>query len=144
MSRRLLTLASIALTGAISIAQHSLTLSQPTNFIEDIVVPAYDSSNGPLRSVTLCLRYRHVRTIRCESLDAASSIVSVAFDVGRVDFSQGSNPLTSLTFAAESSMFNLTPFDSTLDYQGSSEAAKSSWICGSSSSICSGVRPTWS
>ena len=126
MSRRLLALASIALTGAVSIAQHSITISQPTNFIEDIVVPAYDSSNGPLRSVTLCLRYRHVRTVRCESLDAAPSIVSLSFDIGRVDFFQGSNQLTSLTFGAESSMCNLTPFDNTLDYQVTSACMTSS------------------
>lgn len=99
---------------------HSFLLSEPTQFSKDLVFPGYDSANGPLRGVALCLRWKHTRTIDCENLDAQPAVVATAFSPAAIVMELNGATLARLNFAPLQRLDNLSAFDGALDFQGSS------------------------
>lgn len=99
---------------------HNFYLSEPTQFSRDLVFPGYDSADGPLRGVALCLRWKHTRTIDCESFDALPATVATAFTPAVIDLQLNGGTLATLTFAPFQRLDNLSAFDGAFDFRGSS------------------------
>jgi len=121
-SRPLVTFASIAALCVVALAGNlnSVSVSEPTNFSRQLLFTGYDSANGPLESVGLCLRWKHKRKIRGESSDAQSSFVTTSFSPAVVTLELGGNTLATLNFAPLQRLHNPTAFDGIIDFQGSS------------------------
>ena len=100
-ARALILFAATSLFSAFALAgtANNISFSEPTNFRRDLTFPGYDSTDGPLRGVGLCLRWKHQRDIQCESLDAQAADVATAFTPAVVDIELGGTLLATLTFA---------------------------------------------
>lgn len=98
-------------------------IDDTTHFSEDLVFPGYDSANGPLRAVALCVRWLHVRTITCENLDAQPADITTDFGTAMVDLSLGSTSMLNLSFAPFQQVNALPAFDGTFDYSGPSSCS---------------------
>ena len=121
-SRLLATLLLVPALAAFAIAgsTHNFYLSEPTQFSQDLVFPGYDSSDGPLRGVALCLRWKHTRTIDCENLDAQPAIVATAFTPAVIVMQLNGVTLATLNFAPLQRLDTLSAFDGNFDFQGTS------------------------
>lgn len=100
--------------------QMPFTLTRPTNFSQQLTFAGYDSSQGPLRGVSLCLRWKHERIVRCENLDAEPATVEIAFTPANVSVRRGPDVLASLDFTGFVDANTLPVFDGSLDYAGPS------------------------
>ena len=110
----------VCATLAFAAESHPISLTRPTHFLEDMIVPGYDSANGPIRGVSVCYRYKHVRSMKAESSDAEATLVSVDFQPGWLELRSGSDVIANVPFPAESQSFNVSAFDGTLDFDGTS------------------------
>ena len=114
---------AVSLLGALSYAQITtlpIDLNTPMSFREDLAFPGYDSSNGPLRAVGLCLRWKHSRMASCENLDVQSATIDASFIPATVEISLSGTSLASLNFAPFVSQRMLPNYDGKLDYRGPS------------------------
>ncbi len=94
--------------------------SSATHFQHDMVVPGYDTTNGPIRAVSICYRYKHVRSITAESRDAEAADVTVDFQPGFLELRSENDVIVTVPFPAEGQAFTLAPFDGTVDFAGPS------------------------
>lgn len=117
-----ITLLAVLLLTAIGVAAeaYSFGIIRPTHFEEDMTVPGYDTANGPIRAVTICYRYKHVRSIKAESSDADSALVTVNYQPGFLQLRSEGDVIVNIPFPAEGQAFLLDPFDGTIDYEGPS------------------------
>lgn len=117
----LLLLTSISITTLATATEiHPIDLTSPTHFIEQLVVPGYDTANGPIRGVSVCYRFKHVRSMKAESFDAAPTTVDVSFMPGFLELRSDNDVIAQVPFPAEAQSFNLTSYDGAIDYAGSS------------------------
>ena len=114
-------LAVVAL-GAISLATqtHVFTLTSPTAFQKVVVVPGYDTADGPLRAVTICMRYKHMRFVEGESTDAEPTTVAFAFSEGLLSLSKDGTSLAEVVLPGHADAMPVTEFDGAMDYSGTS------------------------
>ena len=118
----LLALLTAATLSALATAteHHPIGVMRPTHFTEDLSVDGFDSANGDLRAVSLCYRYKHIRSVRAESFDAATATVDVSFQPGWLELRSENDVIMNFPFPAEQETYDLTEFDGVIDYHGSS------------------------
>jgi len=118
---RLITFA-VLLLATISVAAevHPISIARPTQFQEDLIVPGYNTANGPMTTLSICYRYKHKRRIVGESTDMQPSFVSVAFDSGWLELRTENDVIAHIPFPAEQEGYNLTDYDGTTDFAGPS------------------------
>ncbi len=120
MKRHTLLAGLLLTTLAFATEVQTVSIVRPTHFQEDLLVQGYDTTHGPIRGISICYRFKHIRSIRAENSDAGSALVNVSFQPGFLELRSEGDVLVNIPFAPEAQSFMLAPFDGTIDYDGPS------------------------
>ena len=95
-------------------------ITQVVEYTEEVVVPGYDATNGPITGALLCVRFRQDRDLQGESLSNLPSTVEAEFTEGELFLEIGDNVIWAHEFDDESNEFAPAAFDGTADLTGTS------------------------
>lgn len=116
--RLLATTALVMFSSTLFGGSDTFFIDEVVEYSEPLAVPGYNTANGPLRAVLLCLRFRQDRSVLGESLSNLPSTVDASFTGGELTLELNGTVLWDHQFNDEANQFTPAAFDGMPDLTG--------------------------